>query len=483
MLDINREITANIGIVIRRLRREKGITQKQLSSELGISVAYINLIENNRRDITVPLLIKVAKLFNIELSDLTSDYNKQLNSDLMDIFSDNIFEEHDLKNIDIKDFSMNSPIVGDAVRSLYKKYLQNKKDLALLSDQMISVRQDISDSATSEMSSADLVSDLLQSNNNYFSELEDIASKEAESIDMKLGNRFKSMIAYLKEKFSITVDLAEEGFIENFSKRFYKEKKLLKISNTLSRESKEFMVAQQIGLLVAENAIEKQLNLKGKLDENGRALGKTVLANYFASALLMPYELFWITAEKCRYDIDMLCNRFDTSFEQVCHRLTTLQKENRKGIPFHFMRVDIAGNVSKRFSISGLKIPRYSVACPRWNVYTAFLNPGKIKIQLSRMLDGSTFICFARTVSKRIGDYRSPETFFSIGMGFDVKYAERCIYSDGIDFQKPVPTGLSCRTCERENCRQRAFPPIHRTIKFDENVRGLSGYISPKTKK
>ena len=97
MLDINKEITANIGIVIRRLRREKGITQKQLSIELGISVAYINLIENNRRDITVPLLIKVAKLFNIELSDLTSDYNKQLNSDLMDIFSDTLFEEQDLK--------------------------------------------------------------------------------------------------------------------------------------------------------------------------------------------------------------------------------------------------------------------------------------------------------------------------------------------------------------------------------------------------
>ena len=95
----------------------------------------------------------------------------------------------------------------------------------------------------------------------------------------------------------------------------------------------------------------------------------------------------------------------------------------------------------------------------------------------------STFVCFARTVSKRIGDYRSPETFFSIGMGFDSKFANRCIYSDSIDFNKPVPTGLSCRTCERENCRQRAFPPIHRTIKFDENIRGLSGYISPNTKK
>ena len=483
MLDINREITANIGVVIRRLRREKGITQKQLSSELGISIAYVNLIENNRRDITVPLLIKVAKLFNIELSDLTSDYSKQLNSDLMDIFSDNLFEEHDLKNVDIKDFSMNSPVVGEAVRTLYHKYLQNKKDLALLSDQMISVKQDISDTAGSELSSADLISDILQSNNNFFIELEEIATQESRSIDMKLGHRLKSMVVYLKDKFSISVEFAEEGFKENFSKRFYKDKKLLKISNTLSRESKEFMIAQQIGLLVGSDAIDRQLEASGASDSNSLALGRTVLANYFASALLMPYDLFWETAEKCRYDIDILCNRFDTSFEQVCHRLTTLQKDKKKGIPFHFMRVDIAGNVSKRFSISGLKIPRYSVACPRWNVYTAFLNPGKIKIQLSKMLDGATFVCIARTISKRIGDYSSPETFFSIGIGFDIKYAERCIYSDGLDFNKPIPTGLSCRTCERENCRQRAFPPIHRAINFDENIRGLSGYISPKTKK
>ena len=243
------------------------------------------------------------------------------------------------------------------------------------------------------------------------------------------------------------------------------------------------MIAQQIGLLVGSDAIDRQLEASGASDSNSLALGRTVLANYFASALLMPYDLFWETAEKCRYDIDILCNRFDTSFEQVCHRLTTLQKDKKKGIPFHFMRVDIAGNVSKRFSISGLKIPRYSVACPRWNIYTAFLNPGKIKIQLSKMLDGATFVCIARTISKRIGDYSSPETFFSIGIGFDIKYAERCIYSDGLDFNKPIPTGLSCRTCERENCRQRAFPPIHRAINFDENIRGLSGYISPKTKK
>ena len=143
------EISSNLGVVIRRLRRGQSLTQRDLADKLDISVAYINLIENNRRSITVPILLKVAKLFNIELSELTNDYNKQLNSDLMDIFSDNIFEEHELKNNDVKDFCVNSPIVGDAVRTLYDKYLQNKKDLGELADQMISVKQEISDTVGS----------------------------------------------------------------------------------------------------------------------------------------------------------------------------------------------------------------------------------------------------------------------------------------------------------------------------------------------
>ena len=156
------EISSNLGAVIRRLRRGKSLTQKDLADKLDISVAYINLIENNRRSITVPILLKVASLFNIELSELTNDSNKQLNSDLMDIFSDNIFEEHELKNNDIKDFCVNSPIVGDAVRTLYDKYTQNKKDLGELADQMISVKQEISDTVGSERSSTDSISDILQ---------------------------------------------------------------------------------------------------------------------------------------------------------------------------------------------------------------------------------------------------------------------------------------------------------------------------------
>ena len=473
------EISSNLGVVIRRLRRGQSLTQRDLANKLDISVAYINLIENNRRSITVPILLKVAKLFNIELSELTNDYNKQLNSDLMDIFSDNIFEEHELKNNDIKDFCVNSPIVGDAVRTLYDKYLQNKKDLGELADQMISVKQEISDTVGSEKSSADFISDMLQSNNNYFSDIEEISEKETSAIDFDNGNRLKSMINFLEKKFSIKIKFEEENLQNNFVKKYIAEKKILKISNALSRESKEFLIAHQLGLIIGKDSIEAKLEKEGITDNNTLALGKTVLANYFASCLLMPYDSFLKYSKKHRYDIDMLSNRFETSFEQVCHRLTTLQKPGNKGIPFHFMRVDIAGNVSKRFSLSGLKIPRYSVACPRWNVYSAFLNPGKIKVQLSKMLDGKTFVCLARTVSKRIGDYRSPETFFSIGLGFDISHSKDCIYADNLDEKYSVPTGLSCRTCERENCRQRAFPPIHKNLKFNENVRGLSGYIDP----
>jgi len=473
------EISSNLGAIVRRLRRGQSLTQRDLADKLDISVAYINLIENNRRSITVPILLKVAKLFNIELSELTNDYNKQLNSDLMDIFSDNIFEEHELKNNDIKDFCVNTPIVGDAVRTLYDKYLQNKKDLGELADQMISVKQEISDTVGSEKSSADFISDMLQSNNNYFSDIEEISEKELPAIDFNNGNRLRSMIDFLEKKFSIKIKFEEENLQNNFVKKYIAEKKILKISNALSRESKEFLIAHQLGLIIGKDSIEAKLEKEGITDNNTLALGKTVLANYFASCLLMPYDNFLKYSKKQRYDIDMLSNRFETSFEQVCHRLTTLQKPGSEGIPFHFMRVDIAGNVSKRFSLSGLKIPRYSVACPRWNVYSAFLNPGKIKVQLSKMLDGKTFVCLARTVSKRIGDYRSPETFFSIGLGFDISHSKDCIYADNLDEKYSIPTGLSCRTCERENCRQRAFPPIHKNLKFNENVRGLSGYIDP----
>jgi hypothetical protein len=204
-------------------------------------------------------------------------------------------------------------------------------------------------------------------------------------------------------------------------------------------------------------------------------------ANYFAAAFLMPYGDFLRRAKASRYDIEMLEHHYGVSFEQVCHRLTTLQRPRARGIPFHMLRTDIAGNVSKRFSLSGIHIPRHGGACPRWNVYSAFLQPGSINVQISRMPDGGTYFCLARTLHKRGGGYGAPQSIMSIGLGCEIGHARELVYADGVDFDNPhvvVPIGASCRTCPRLDCRQRAVPPAARRLNLDENVRGPSAYVS-----
>jgi len=211
---------------------------------------------------------------------------------------------------------------------------------------------------------------------------------------------------------------------------------------------------------------------------------RTALANYFAAAVLMPYQLFRDAAKSVRYDVDILKNRFGVSFEQICHRLTTLRRPGAEGVPLHFIRVDIAGNISKRFSASGIHIARFGAACPRWNVYDAFATPGMIRTQLSRMPDGSTYFCIARTTGRataftggglphRVGQR-------ALGLGCDIRHVSEIVYADGLNLADPqivTPIGVSCRTCPRTDCAERAMPSLHQKLHIDENVRGPSTYV------
>jgi predicted transcriptional regulator len=213
--------------------------------------------------------------------------------------------------------------------------------------------------------------------------------------------------------------------------------------------------------------------------DESRALSKVALANYFAGAVLMPYAPFLEAAKQERYDIDVLGRRFRVGFEQVCHRLTTLRRPGAEGVPFHMMRIDVAGNISKRFSASGIRFARFSGACPRWNVFAAFLTPGMIRIQVSRMPDGNVFFCMARTIQKDSGGYHAQHPVQAIGLGCRVEYARELVYSDGIDVNAVdtcVPVGVSCRVCERTDCEQRALPSLRVPLRVDQNVRGVSLY-------
>ncbi len=182
-----------------------------------------------------------------------------------------------------------------------------------------------------------------------------------------------------------------------------------------------------------------------------------MLPHKCGAAILMPYKLFHTECKKLKYDLELLQNTFATSFEQVTHRVTCLNDPNLPGVPFHFLRVDVAGNISKRFSLSGIEIPRYGGACPRWNVYSAFSRPGGI------------------------GRYGQKKSMLSIGLGCEAKYAKDFVYTENLDIhdkKSEIPVGVSCRTCDRLDCSQRAFPPLHKKFDVDINNRGVSVYVN-----
>ncbi|HET9465612.1 MAG TPA: short-chain fatty acyl-CoA regulator family protein, partial [Gemmatimonadales bacterium] len=203
----------------------------------------------------------------------------------------------------------------------------------------------------------------------------------------------------------------------------------------------------------------------------------SALASYFAAAVLMPYGDFLRNTEEVRYDIELLGHRFRVGWEQVCHRLTTLRRPGNEGVRFHLARVDIAGNISKKFSATSVRFPRFSGLCPLWNVHAAFLQPGRIRIQLSRLPDGNALFSVSRTVQRHSGDYHQPIVLFSVGIGCDVSEARRLVYSDGVDLENltaAVPIGITCRLCERPSCQARAFPSLQFPLRIDEHVRGVS---------
>lgn len=466
-----------LGGRVRRLRRQENLSQAALAAELGISASYLNLIEHNRRNLTVPILIKLAERFDLELSEIAESDEGRLSADLMEAFGDDLFGDIGLTNTDVRDLVSSNSTVARAILALYDRYrnIRDDAEMAVANPRSANDEAPASDRLPSEQ-----VSDFLQARANHFPELEEAAERVGHDSALSGEDTLGAMSTFLTNTFGVrVVDLPEDE--SRAVRRFDPESRILALSNMLPAASRNFQAAHQIGLLAAEREIDLLVDEGDFTGDDGRRLARIALANYFAGALLMPYDAFHKAAKTHRYDVELLQHRFGVSFEQACHRLTTLQRPRKRGVPFHLLRSDIAGNISKRFSLSGIHIPRHGGACPRWNVYTAFLQPGTINVQISQMPDGKTFFCIARTVLKSGGGYGQPRSYLSIGLGCEMSDASELVYADGIDLDRPervVPIGVSCRTCSRMDCGQRAFPPVAHTLETDENARGISAYVS-----
>ena len=468
-----------LGGRIRRLRRQEGVSQAALAGELGISASYLNLIEHNRRNLTVPLLKKLAERFDLELSEIAESDEGRLSADLMEAFADDLFGDIDLTNTDVRDLVTSNATLARAMLALYDRYRSMREDAAVTSARPTSAGDE---AILSDRLSSEQVSDFLQARANHFAELEEAAERVNHDSSLSGEDPFRAMATFLSNTFDVRVsDLPEDD--NQAVRRFDPDKGVLNLSKMLRANSRNFQAAHQIGLLAAEREINLLVDEGDFTDDDARRLARIALANYFAGALLMPYDAFHKAARHHRYDVELLQHRFGVSFEQACHRLTTLQRPRKRGVPFHLLRSDIAGNISKRFSLSGIHIPRHGGACPRWNVYTAFLQPGAINVQISKMPDGQTFFCIARTVLKNSGGFGEPRSYLSIGLGCEMSHAGELVYADGINLDRPeriVPIGVSCRTCPRMDCAQRAFPPVAHALETDENTRGVSAYVSAR---
>ena len=468
-----------LGAKVRALRRRKGLTQARMAERLGISASYLNLIEHNRRPLPAPLLIKLAQQFRIDLAEFAADDDARLQADLMEVLGDQLFDKHGLTNNEVRDLVAQQPSVARALLTLYEAYRGAVEKSEMLASRQIDGTEDLP--GRPGLASEE-VSDLLQRKRNHFPELEIAASAVWQRARLDLDQMQYGLVRYLEDTLGVRVRFVHAGALERAVRRYDPDRKLLEISEVLAPRSRNFQLAHVIGLLECGDLFDRLAGDEIFTAPGSEALARVALANYFAAAVLMPYDRFLLAAKSFRYDIELLGHRFRVSFEQVCHRLTTLQRPGHDGVPFHFVRIDVAGNISKKMSNSGMRFARYSGLCPKWNGFGAQRYGGDIRVQLSRMPDGATFFSIARSIRRGDIGYHAARAVHVVELGCPVEYASELVYADGIDLQNleaAVPVGVTCRLCPRTDCEQRAVPSIHQALTVDENVRGLSFYADP----
>jgi predicted transcriptional regulator/transcriptional regulator with XRE-family HTH domain len=461
---------------IRRMRRELGLTQMRMAEDLGISPSYLNLIEGNQRPVSAQLLLKLAETYDIELRSLTGSDEALAFAELNEVFSDPLFQSSGLGNQDLHDVAARSPQFAEAVSVLYRAYRNAVTNTTSLAEQLAD--NDKSAHLEAMKFPVEEVREFILSRKNHFPSLDQAAEELHEQIRLDRDDPYLGLRNYLSETHNVGLRLMPVEVTSTTLRRYDHHRRLVLLSELLDHAQRSFQLAYQIAFLEQRGLMDGIVAESGLTGAETQRLLRVNLANYFASALLMPYERFLKAAESLGYDIELLGRRFGTSFEQVCHRLTAMQRPGTKAIPFFLIRLDNAGNVSKRLSAGGFHFSKYGGTCPRWNVHDAFRTPGKVYTQLVQLPDDTTYFSIARTVSRAASRYGVPDQQqLVVGLGCEIGYARRLVYSKGYDLENlaaATPIGVNCRLCERPDCGQRAFPPLRRKLVVEEQTRGIS---------
>ncbi|PHS76155.1 MAG: XRE family transcriptional regulator [Rhodospirillaceae bacterium] len=465
------------GTRIRRLRRELNLTLMQMAGALGISTSYLNLIERNQRPLSAKLLLDMANAYDIDLKEFSGDEDSQAATSLKEVFSDPLFDGLKLSNHELTDLVGASSSAAQSVVTLYRAYREALTNNTAMAEKLIDF--DGASQTSLLRFPIEEVRDFFHNSNNHFPELENAAEILWTDSDLSLDDLYVGLRTHLKKAHDISVKIVPFDVFPDITWRLDRHSRRLFLSETLSPSSRTFQLSLQIGLLGFRGLLDEVVARTGLVGDEARQICRLGLANYFAGCVQMPYETFKTAAETLRYDVELLCKRFNASYEQVSHRLTTLQRMGNKGVPFFFLRIDHAGNVSKRFSASGFHFARFGGTCPRWAIHEAFRTPRKVITQVVEMEDKTTFISMSRTVTGIGNGYHMSAQQLAIGIGCKIDYASKLVYGDNLNLEHAsttVPIGVNCRLCLRNDCNQRANPPMNRRVAVEENQRGLTPF-------
>jgi len=462
---INQKLYA--GVKLRETRTGLSLTQKDFAIKLGVSLPYLNQMENNRRPISTGVVLAMAQEFGFDVTELSTNDAERIIADMREALADPVFGEISPQLADLRLTASNAPALARAFLALHRAYKQTHERLASL-DELLGL-----DTKRNTLSPWEEVRDFFHYCNNYIDAVDRAAEHFSHSIDLTT-NGISAVIDHLAKR-GISTQLEDVPDLRQFDERSAS----LKLSNRVSAATQIFQAIHQYALIDQQDLLDATLDLAHFQSAQARDICKIGLANYFAGAAILPYGAFLEFAHETRYDLERIADRFGASLEQVSHRLSTLQRPQNKGIPFFFVRVDQAGTITKRHSATRLQFARFGGACPLWNVHQAFEMPGRFLRQLAETPDGVRYFCLARDVSKSGGSFRAPLRRFAIGLGCEIAHAPALVYADDMDITNAgafAPIGISCRICDRKHCHQRSVPPIERAISVDHNHRGILPY-------
>ncbi len=449
--------TLYLGPRLKKLRRDLGLTQANMASDLDISPSYIALMERNQRPVTAEMLLKLATTYRIDVAELADEDADETSKRLQGVLKDPFFADIAIEPLDIEDIATSYPGVAEALLRLHTAFGEEQLALAERREQ-----GSLAEEGDARAGASDPVGEaraFLAARRNCFPELDDSAAQAARQLDS-----YEAMRDHLSEAHGLELRLTDDGLLRGALRWHDYHRRRVYIAERLDHAGRRFQAALQIAILEQEAPITELVSEGRLASDDGKRLVRRALQSYWAAALLMPYRAFARAAEDLRYDVEALCSRFTVSFEQAAHRLTTLQRPGEEGVPFFFLRVDRAGNVSKRLDGAGFPFARHGGACPLWNVHQVFERPNQVDAQLIELPDGERYVSIARTVRGGGGSFGAPMVTRSVAITCSAAHIGRLAYAEALKDSEPTPIGVACRLCHRPRCVARSAPPLGREI-------------------